>query len=399
MNHIFFFTKQEQRGLILWSIILALAVFGPRLFEVFQTENAMKIQVVTSVEKDLQQSSTRDEEANSPQLKPNGNINPNNISKQALENLGLSSSVAERWVNFRESLGGYNSIDQLYKIYGLDSGAINTLKPHLQWESEASSPKQSKKKEGTPSSNEKFRKSERKTDSKEEELTKQNIPSNDRNTKPDNSSSSPSPIDLNTASKSALESVGFSSKVAHNIVAYREKAGPYYRKEHLYKIYDIDSQRLEQLMPLLIIDDSRLPLIDMNSASAEDLKKVPGIGPYYSERIIEFRQKLGGFLAKEQLAESADLPRTTLLELFARSEVSSHPIEKIEVNSADVKTLARHPYISWSLARRIVNYRKHHFPLQSLEGMIGLDKETLDRLRPYLSFSTPKDSEVTAKDS
>jgi competence protein ComEA len=41
--------------------------------------------------------------------------------------------------------------------------------------------------------------------------------------------------------------------------------------------------------------------VDINSASASDLEKVPGIGPSLSKRIIEFREKNGPYSSVEDL--------------------------------------------------------------------------------------------------
>jgi len=44
-------------------------------------------------------------------------------------------------------------------------------------------------------------------------------------------------------------------------------------------------------------------LININTASAEKLQQLPGIGPAYSTRIVEWRNKNGQFVSKEQLLE------------------------------------------------------------------------------------------------
>ncbi|MFO7799260.1 ComEA family DNA-binding protein [Rhodohalobacter sp.] len=44
-------------------------------------------------------------------------------------------------------------------------------------------------------------------------------------------------------------------------------------------------------------------LININTASAEKLQELPGIGPAYSKRIVEWRLKNGLFVSKEQLLE------------------------------------------------------------------------------------------------
>lgn len=41
--------------------------------------------------------------------------------------------------------------------------------------------------------------------------------------------------------------------------------------------------------------------ININSADEGELCMLPGIGPFYAGRIIEFREKAGGFSKKEDL--------------------------------------------------------------------------------------------------
>ncbi len=43
--------------------------------------------------------------------------------------------------------------------------------------------------------------------------------------------------------------------------------------------------------------------ININTASAEQLTELPGIGPAYAQRIVEWREENGKFTSKEQLLE------------------------------------------------------------------------------------------------
>ena len=44
---------------------------------------------------------------------------------------GIGSVLSRRIVKFRDALGGFVSIDQLYKVYGLDSSVIKNIEPDM----------------------------------------------------------------------------------------------------------------------------------------------------------------------------------------------------------------------------------------------------------------------------
>ena len=62
------------------------------------------------------------------------------------------------------------------------------------------------------------------------------------------------------------------------------------------KDYQLSKDRSEE-KPILKL------VVEINSATQVDLEKIPGIGPYFANKIIEYRIKLGGFVSKNQLLE------------------------------------------------------------------------------------------------
>jgi DNA uptake protein ComE-like DNA-binding protein len=61
----------------------------------------------------------------------------------------------------------------------------------------------------------------------------------------------------------------------------------------------------------------------------------------------------------------------------------------IYVNREEKETLGRHPYIGYSLAERIVNYRLHHgkfVSLESLSKIYGVKPGTWEKLRLYIRY-------------
>ena len=125
---------------------------------------------------------------------------------------------------------------------------------------------------------------------------------------------------------------------------------------------------------------------DLNVATADALQIVKGIGPAYAERILKYRDLLGGFTGSDQLSEVYGLKPETIERLLNHFQIQSKAIA-IPINSDSIKHLARHPYISYDLARIIINYRKEHGDIQTaddLKKIKAIDEHTFLRLRPYL---------------
>lgn len=57
--------------------------------------------------------------------------------------------------------------------------------------------------------------------------------------------------------------------------------------------------------------------LDLNTATAADLQKLPGVGPAMAERILEYRQKNGGFKKIEELMNIRGIGEKNFLKLKA----------------------------------------------------------------------------------
>ncbi len=63
------------------------------------------------------------------------------------------------------------------------------------------------------------------------------------------------------------------------------------------------------------VTPDKAPPVDINTADAEELDTLPGIGPVLAERIIAWRQANGPFMEIEQLLEVSGIGEATLAEL------------------------------------------------------------------------------------
>jgi DNA uptake protein ComE-like DNA-binding protein len=136
----------------------------------------------------------------------------------------------------------------------------------------------------------------------------------------------------------------------------------------------------------------KLDPFDLNKADTAQLKKIRGIGSILSNRIVKYRDLLGGFVDKQQLKDVYNLSDSTLVMLDSLTFIQ-YPltIRRISINSSSAKELMRHPYITPKNAWAIVNYRQQHesfSDLNEIRNIHALDEATLAKIIPYLSLQS-----------
>lgn len=130
-------------------------------------------------------------------------------------------------------------------------------------------------------------------------------------------------------------------------------------------------------------------VVEINSADTTVLKGVPGIGSTFANRIVKYRNLLGGFCHIEQLKEVYGIDEAKYELLKDWFSVDTAKISKIQINILSAKELAAHPYISFSQAEVMLKLRKRKGKIKSWDELRFLEEFQEDdyiRLCSYISF-------------
>lgn len=125
--------------------------------------------------------------------------------------------------------------------------------------------------------------------------------------------------------------------------------------------------------------------IDLNTTDTIRLRSVPGIGRYFAAQIVRHGQYLGGYVSVDQLDEITDFP-TEAKQYF---EIKNPTPRRININKLTLQELRRHPYINYYQARGIVDYRRLHGRINSLQDLSlsrDFTPEAIERLEPYVEY-------------
>ena len=360
-----YFTKNERRGVLILVLILFFLFGLQYLWPVLhKSETYDHGPFAAKIDSFLATERLKIEASVNNRMEVRREVN--HMTKEELISLGLSPSVAERWMNFKHALDGFRSIEEIYSIYQMDSGWVKSNASMLVFPVK----EKSKLAEVHPVSYPLFH------------------------------------FDPNTVDSIELQKLGFKKNSIQAIIKFRKKGGTFHEPSDLKYIYGITDAQYEKLEPFIKIKpilskeqvatfpekkeftDPETITIDINQANIWEWQKLKGIGPYYAGRITAFRNKLGGFSTIEQIAETYGLPDSVFQRMRPSLVVSSIP-NKLDINQFPVDSIKAHPYINWKQAQIIVNYRNQHGPYNTTEDLYRIrafDTVFIEKIGPYLEF-------------
>ncbi|MDE1192847.1 MAG: helix-hairpin-helix domain-containing protein [Arachidicoccus sp.] len=136
-------------------------------------------------------------------------------------------------------------------------------------------------------------------------------------------------FDPNTLDENGWKKLGLPQRTIHTIINYRSKGGKFYKPEDLKKIYGLDKEMAEELIPYVSLQTNKIntfkqnefhnnnqqnnypvkkyTTININSATEEEWKSLPGIGEVLSKRIVKFRNSKGSFASIDEVGKTYGL--------------------------------------------------------------------------------------------
>ncbi len=210
-------------------------------------------------------------------------------------------------------------------------------------------------------------------------------------------------FDPNTLSVTGWKKLGLRDRTIQTILNFRNKGGRFKKAEDLRRIYGLPMQDFERLLPYVkmettaseivpaVVANKNYPVaekitpgisfLDINTADTSAFIALPGIGSKLAGRIVNFRNKLGGFYSIEQVGETFGLADSTFQKIKPYLRLADSTVRKFNVNMASADELKTHPYIRWQIANAIVAYRQEHGAFAKIDDIRKVMAVTADDFR------------------
>ena len=121
---------------------------------------------------------------------------------------------------------------------------------------------------------------------------------------------------------------------------------------------------------------------DLNTATAQQLQKIYGIGKVLSERIIKYRNRFeGGFISDAQLQDVYGLTPEVIESITDEFTVKTpRTVQKLNVNSATADQLVTVQYIDYEIAYHIIEERTLREGFKSLDELKKVKDFPIDKI-------------------
>lgn len=354
-----FFSEREIRGLLVFLPLAAIGIAALMLAKPKNDpEEALRVerQIDTCSYTSPDFRGKTEPAERTLQLRP---FDPNTVSYEELLAMGFTKSEAVSLLKYRAAGKVFRIPEEVDECYGIDHSFYRQLRPFI---------KISKRYELAP---QQYR---------SERIVQKKM--------------APTPFRIDTVSARYLVAIGaLSRNQAKSFIRYRDLSG-IRDMEDLRECYTISDSVATALEPYIIFPKAEPhPIdrkIDLNRADSAELRRVVGIGEKTVRAILTYRNRLGGFVRAEQLAEIPGVTESNYEKIVKQIYCDSCEIQKIDINFADPKEFIGHPYIRSEALRKLTKKRRLKGGWSTAEELIEEEiftREEAMKLAPYLVFN------------
>ena len=262
----FQFTPNERKGVIVFLVFMVLLVGFRIIIGQYPSITSSNLDKLTIKQLELIEERAKSKKSE-PKINSNTNqpiyrdsitiVNLQTANRSILMQVGFSQFAASNLIKYRDKGGRFYSINDLERIYGMDTLLLPKLKKQLVFEEFQSK--------------------------RDNQFVKEKM-------------------SLNYVDSVKLMQIPCIGKVlARRIIKYREKLGGFYDVKQLKEVYGIKEECYENLLKNVFVEKEKIIRINLNTASENELAQHPYISNYQAKAIVKYREIMNKFSTPEQL--------------------------------------------------------------------------------------------------
>ena len=283
------FTRKERIGIMAIIVLVLCFIILPFLFPFFNTSKPVDH---TAFEKEIAQLQVKEPDSTEAYSKRNdagegygqypfsekkydnrpvkGELfyfDPNTIPASEWVRLGIREKTANTIRNYLSKGGRFYKQEDISKIWGLHEDEVKRLLPYVRIETKPVS-------------------------------AFNTYPDPEKKSTYEKPKYSIANVDVNRADTTAFIALpGIGSKLAARIIAFREKLGGFYKIEQVAETYGLPDSTFQKIKDKLVITGSNVKKLNINTATADELKTHPYLRYHIANAIVQYRLQHGNFSA------------------------------------------------------------------------------------------------------